>query len=91
MSNAATLRCDHQMGRGASDGVDDHPCQLPAGAVARADFAADRKFCRSAHIGLTFTFSEGQICRSRRAVPRAKDKTTGSTSLRGPSGGCDCA
>ncbi len=49
MPNAATLWSGHQMGQGA---------------VARADFAPDRELCRAAHIGLTFTFPESQICRS---------------------------
>ena len=60
MSNAAALWADYEMGQGTSDGVDNHTSQLPAGAIARADFAPDRELCRSAHIGLLFTFFEGQ-------------------------------
>jgi hypothetical protein len=40
---------DDQVGERARDGVDDDPTQLPAGAVAAGDLAADHQRLRSAH------------------------------------------
>ena len=45
----AVLWFDHEMRKGASDGVDDHTSQLPARTVTAGNFAPDDKFCRFAH------------------------------------------